>query len=68
MALMTDGAARFVDTFALGDWRNCLDLLERRGPAELISQVRHAELSDANLERWPRSKQHDDATAAFAHI
>lgn len=64
-ALLTDGAARLVDIFTLADWPGCLDLLEQQGPGQLISRVRQAELSDPDLERWPRSKPHDDATAAF---
>ncbi|WOX23350.1 protein phosphatase 2C domain-containing protein [Streptomyces solicathayae] len=65
-ALLTDGAARFVDTFALGDWSACLDTLQQHGPADLIKQVRDAEFSDPALDRWPRSKMHDDATVIFA--
>ncbi|MFF3317638.1 protein phosphatase 2C domain-containing protein [Streptomyces sp. NPDC003035] len=67
-ALLTDGASRFVDTFALGDWSTCLDVLEHHGTADLIDQVRDAERSDINLERWPRSKTHDDATVIFARF
>ncbi|MFF8275081.1 protein phosphatase 2C domain-containing protein [Streptomyces lateritius] len=67
-ALLTDGAARFVDTFALGTWPTCLEVLEHHGTANLIGQVRDAERSDIDLERWPRSKTHDDATVIFARF
>ncbi|MEU5981020.1 protein phosphatase 2C domain-containing protein [Streptomyces sp. NPDC047434] len=64
-ALLTDGAARLVNTFGLADWAGCLDLLEEQGTASLISRVRDAELSDSALICWPRSKPHDDATVAY---
>lgn len=64
-ALLTDGAARLVTTFHFTDWPGCLDLLALEGPAQAIRQVREAELSDPDLIRWPRSKQHDDATIAY---
>ncbi|MET9648714.1 protein phosphatase 2C domain-containing protein [Streptomyces sp. NPDC006460] len=66
-ALLTDGAARLVSTFALADWAECLNLLEEQGTATLINRVRGAELSDSALLRWPRSKLHDDATVAYIH-
>lgn len=64
-ALLTDGASRAVDTFALSDWPGLLDLLDTQGPAELIRQVRIAERVDP--ER-PRFKRHDDATAAYCRF
>ncbi|MEV5973012.1 protein phosphatase 2C domain-containing protein [Streptomyces sp. NPDC051921] len=67
-ALLTDGSARYVDTFGLGDWADFLEVLERHGTASLICQVREAELSDPDRKRWPRSKGHDDATVIFARF
>ncbi|MGW0034961.1 protein phosphatase 2C domain-containing protein [Streptomyces sp. NPDC003314] len=67
-ALMTDGAARLVTPFALADWEGCLDILEEQGPKRLVEQVRDAERGDTSLERWPRSKQHDDATALYIRL
>ncbi|MFG2872845.1 protein phosphatase 2C domain-containing protein [Streptomyces sp. NPDC048338] len=64
-ALLTDGAARLVTTFDATDWRGCLDQLTRNGPDDMIRHVREAERSDPDLSRWPRSKQHDDATIAY---
>ncbi|MCX4984551.1 protein phosphatase 2C domain-containing protein [Streptomyces sp. NBC_00572] len=64
-ALLTDGAARLTETFALTDWTGCLDILEDQGPESLIRRVREAELTDASMTHWPRSKPHDDATAVY---
>jgi hypothetical protein len=61
----TDGAARLVDVFNLADWRTVLDLVAAAGPAELVGRVRTAEDSDPDGVRWPRTKRHDDATAAY---
>ncbi|KKZ72164.1 protein phosphatase 2C domain-containing protein [Streptomyces showdoensis] len=66
-ALLTDGAARLVTTFHETDWQGLLDLLTRSSPGHAIREVRKAEQSDPTLSRWPRSKQHDDATIAYIH-
>jgi hypothetical protein len=62
-ALLSDGAARAVDPFGLGDWQDVLTTLAAAGPGELIRQVRAAETTDPAGLRWPRNKIHDDATA-----
>jgi len=62
-ALLSDGAARAVDPFGLGDWQGILTVLAAAGPGELIRQVRAAETADPAGLRWPRNKIHDDATA-----
>ncbi|MBG0820090.1 protein phosphatase 2C domain-containing protein [Planomonospora sp. ID91781] len=67
-ALLSDGASRLVDRFALTTWRQTLDLLDEHGPAELIRRVRAAEHSDPHGERWPRGKALDDATAAWCDL
>ncbi|MER6824965.1 integrase [Streptosporangium sp. NPDC000563] len=64
-ALLSDGASRLVDLFGLTTWREALDILERSGPGELIRRVREAEDTDSDGSRWPRTKTHDDATAAY---
>ncbi|MCX5226288.1 protein phosphatase 2C domain-containing protein [Streptomyces sp. NBC_00233] len=64
-ALLTDGAARLTDAFALTDWTGCLDILKDEGPESLIRRVREVELTDASMTHWPRSKPHDDATAVY---
>ncbi|WP_431933658.1 integrase [Nonomuraea jabiensis] len=67
-ALLSDGASRLVDRFNLATWREALDILDQRGPADLISRVRAAEHSDPRGERWPRGKTYDDATAAHVSL
>jgi hypothetical protein len=64
-ALLTDGAAQLVEPFHITDWPGFLDLLDARGPRQLIHQIREAEASDPHAERWPRHKRHDDATIAY---
>ncbi|WP_084964577.1 protein phosphatase 2C domain-containing protein [Thermoactinospora rubra] len=67
-ALLSDGASRPVDRFALMSWRDLLDVLAGQGPEELIHQVRQAENSDPHGSRWPRGKAFDDATAAYVRL
>ena len=67
-AVLSDGATRLVDRFGLLDWPGFLDVLAEQGPDAIISQVRAAEDSDPNGQRWPRGKRHDDASAAFCHL
>jgi hypothetical protein len=59
-ALLTDGASRLVDQFALADWPELLDLLAAAGPGSVIRQVRRAEDDDPRGERWHRHKRSDD--------
>ncbi|WP_255597747.1 protein phosphatase 2C domain-containing protein [Micromonospora sp. RL09-050-HVF-A] len=62
--LLSDGASRIVDQFALADWPEVLALIAEEGPIEVIRQVRAAETSDPQGRRWPRAKAYDDATLA----
>ncbi|WP_327067430.1 integrase [Kitasatospora sp. NBC_01302] len=62
--LLSDGASRLVDRFALADWFQTPRLVCAQGPAELIHQVRAGERDDAAGKRWPRGKAHDDAAVA----
>ncbi|HEY8533808.1 MAG TPA: hypothetical protein VIL44_08060 [Micromonospora sp.] len=64
-ALLTDGASCAVDEYRLMDWPELLDLLTTHGPEELIRRVRAVEASDPDRSVYPRSKRHDDATAAI---
>jgi hypothetical protein len=64
-AILSDGASRLVDRFALATWRQALDLLDASGPEDLIAQVRKAEHGDLDGSRWQRGKIFDDATAAL---
>jgi hypothetical protein len=45
-ALLSNGASRLVDTFALTGWAGLLHLLETDGPGEIIRRVREAEVCD----------------------
>lgn len=65
MAILTDGAARAVDTFGQCDWPGLLETLATSGPTALIAGVREAEASDPEGVRWPRNKISDDATAVY---
>jgi hypothetical protein len=67
-AVMTDGAARLVERFHLATWPDTLDLVDQHGPSALIDQVRDTERSDPAGQRWPRGKDHDDATVALCRI
>ncbi len=64
-ALLTDGAAAYVETYGIADWPTTMDLLEQHGPGELVSRVRETESTDPLGSTWPRYKRSDDATAAF---
>ncbi|MEU8025209.1 protein phosphatase 2C domain-containing protein [Micromonospora haikouensis] len=63
--VLTDGAARFVRMFSEGNWKELLDLLEHKGPSEVLRRVRECEESDPVGVRWPRNKKSDDATLVY---
>ncbi|MFJ8688332.1 hypothetical protein [Micromonospora wenchangensis] len=63
--LLSDGASRIVDQFALADWPAVLALIAAEGPGEVIQRVRTAEAGDPQGRRWPRAKAYDDATLAW---
>ncbi len=65
VAVLSDGAARYVALFGLGDWTAALDRMAADGPSALIADVRDVELADADGLRWPRMKRSDDATAIY---
>lgn len=60
-ALLSNGASRIVDPYALTTWSGMLELLGASGPAEIIRHVRRAE---AHGSGDPPAKVPDDATAA----
>ncbi|WP_080043898.1 protein phosphatase 2C domain-containing protein [[Actinomadura] parvosata] len=68
VSMLTDGAARAVDTFGLGEWREIIDLLSTEGPNALIRRVRTAEHSDPVARKWPRNKVSDDATVIICDL
>lgn len=61
-AVLTDGAARYVDLFGMGQWSAILDI----APHRLIEMVRNVENHDPLGIRYPRNKRHDDATMVYA--
>lgn len=48
----------------MATWSDAFAAL-RRGPRELIDNVREVEATDPTGRRWPRYKSGDDATVAF---
>lgn len=66
--MMSDGATRLVDTFALATWDEVLARLKDNGPKDLVLRVRNAEREDPQGLRWPRGKRHDDATVALCRF
>lgn len=63
IVLVSDGGARWVDRFRLGNWDDFLDTLVWHGPSKVIRDVRAAELAETEIERaGRRGKKHDDAT------
>jgi hypothetical protein len=66
--LLTDGATRAVRPFNLHDWRGVFSVMASQGPAELIRQVRTAEVADAAACQHPRNKIHDDASAVLVNL
>ncbi|MQS06763.1 protein phosphatase 2C domain-containing protein [Streptomyces alkaliphilus] len=65
LAALTDGATRWTDTFALGDWTALFDLLLTGGPERLLEEVRGAEAADPTCRAFPRGKASDDAAAVI---
>jgi hypothetical protein len=62
-ALLSDGISCLVDLYAVVDWPELLDSMQKHGPAYVISRVREVEDADPIGTRWPRYKRSDDATA-----
>ncbi|MFF3320691.1 hypothetical protein [Streptomyces sp. NPDC002889] len=68
VAALTDGASRWVDMFAQGDWAACLGVLREEGAQALIDRVRQLEAAADQRTQVIRWKLHDDATAVFAEL
>ncbi|MFJ8585146.1 hypothetical protein ACIRD2_10870 [Streptomyces sp. NPDC093595] len=47
LAALTDGATRWTERFAAGDWADCFGVLRKEGPRGLIARVRALETADA---------------------
>lgn len=66
LAMVTDGAARYVDLFGRADWASVLRVLSSSGPRGFINRlVRPIEAADPLGVRYPRNKCSDDATAVI---
>ncbi len=68
LGALSDGAARWVEVFRAGGWRECLSVLAKEGPEALIERVREAELADPDGRSFRRGKPHDDAAALYAEL
>ncbi|WP_210572462.1 protein phosphatase 2C domain-containing protein [Streptomyces sp. GESEQ-4] len=68
LAALTDGATRWVDKFAAGNWADCFDLVRKEGAGELVARVRALERADTERVHLRRSKTHDDATVVYAEL
>uniref|UniRef100_UPI0008374B77 protein phosphatase 2C domain-containing protein n=1 Tax=Streptomyces lushanensis TaxID=1434255 RepID=UPI0008374B77 len=65
---LTDGAARWVEVFGEGGWADCLALVRKSGPQELIDRVRAAESADPDGVTFRRGKTSDDATVTYVEL
>ncbi|GAA2071572.1 protein phosphatase 2C domain-containing protein [Streptomyces albiaxialis] len=65
---LTDGAARWTETFRLGDWAGLLSLVRKEGAGALVARVRTAESADPDCVAFRRGKRHDDAALALAEL
>jgi hypothetical protein len=65
---LTDGAARWSQTFRFGDWAALLACVRKEGTEALIARVREAERADPDGTSHPRGKRHDDASAVLAEL
>ncbi|MET7379504.1 protein phosphatase 2C domain-containing protein [Streptomyces sp. NPDC005526] len=69
LTALTDGAARWVETFHEGDWAECVALVRKQGARALVDRVRSLERADREERaRLGRGKTHDDATVVFAEL
>ncbi|MFD7966054.1 protein phosphatase 2C domain-containing protein [Streptomyces zaomyceticus] len=68
LAALTDGASRWVELFAEGDWTDCLTVLREEGAPGLLHRVRALEAADEQAGGARRWKLHDDASAAYVEL
>lgn len=63
LLLLTDGAAVAVDQYASPPtWSEFLRQIDDEGAAMTVAAIHRLEQTDADGQRWPRSKCHDDKT------
>ena len=65
VALLSDGATRIDEVYHQLGWPAMIDIIREDGPAALIRQVRAAEDTDPDRQRWRRYKARDDATIVY---
>ncbi|MEU6811286.1 hypothetical protein ABZ920_20300 [Streptomyces sp. NPDC046831] len=66
LTALSDGAARWVETFGAGDWADCAAVVREEGARALVERVRVLERADREERRHlGRAKPHDDATVVF---
>jgi hypothetical protein len=69
LAALTDGAARWTETFHEGDWTALFDVVAKEGPRSLVERVRELETADRQERAFlGRSKTHDDATVVYVEL
>ncbi|MFI9807422.1 protein phosphatase 2C domain-containing protein [Streptomyces sp. NPDC052301] len=69
LAALTDGAARWTETFREGDWTALFDLVAKEGARSLVDRVRELETADRETRAFlGRSKTHDDATVVHVEL
>ncbi|HLL35687.1 MAG TPA: protein phosphatase 2C domain-containing protein [Streptomyces sp.] len=69
LTALTDGAARWTETFHEGDWTDLHTAVRKQGARWLVDRVRA--LEEADRERRAhlgRGKPHDDATVVFVEL
>ncbi|MDK1476472.1 protein phosphatase 2C domain-containing protein [Streptomyces sp. 549] len=65
---LTDGATRWTEVFAQGDWQALLATVHKEGPRALVARVRAAEAADPDGTAFPRGKVRDDASAVLVEL
>ncbi len=68
VALLSNGASRFVDPYGVGTWGDVVGLLRTRGADELLRQVRAVEAAPSGAGAPPRADSPDDASVAYFEL
>ena len=63
--MASDGVSCGIDDYRILTWPQTLDLATTQGPQAVLDEVRKAEQNDADGQRWPRPKRHDDQALAL---